>query len=409
MSVAECTIATCRDSFPSLLRTLGGQPLAFFDGPDGTQVPQPVIAAVTDYYTTCNGGCNGKFITSQESDRLIHETRTALAAFLGARSWREISLGANLTSMAFSLSRAMARELMDGDEIVITQLDHEANRGPWLALTEQGVVVKEVNMLPGGTLDPEDMARKINPRTRLVAIGHSSSALGTVNDLALARKLSGQVGAWLVVDAAHAAPHFPLDVEALDADFLLCSAGKFYGPQAGVLYCRPGLLNQLRPSRLRTQEAKAPFRFETGAQNHAALAGVLAGLKWLAGLSGGATLQARLRSTMAAVAERERHLADRVQEQLRGIPGVSLWGPGSGANRAPTVAITVAGLPAGEVARRLGERGVLVGDGDFHSARAVELLGLEAQGGLVRAGISIYTTVEEVQRLCEGVAAIARD
>jgi cysteine desulfurase family protein (TIGR01976 family) len=408
MSVAECTIATCRESFPSLRRTLSGRPLAFFDGPGGTQVPQPVIAAVSDYYTSCNGGSNGKFITSQESDGLIHETRTALAAFLGARSWREISLGANLTSMAFSLSRAMARELMDGDEIVITQLDHEANRGPWLALTEQGVVVKEVNMLPGGTLDPEDMARKINPRTRLVAIGHSSSALGTVNDLALARKLSGQVGAWLVVDAAHAAPHFSLDVEAMDADFLLCSAGKFYGPQAGVLYCRPGLLNQLRPSRLRTQEAKAPFRFETGAQNHAALAGVLAGLRWLAGLSEGATLRARLRSTMAAVAERERQLANQALEQLRGIAGVSLWGPGPSANRAPTVALTVAGHPAGEVARRLGERGVLVGDGDFHSARAVELLGLEAQGGLVRAGISIYTTAEEVHRLCEGVAAIAR-
>jgi cysteine desulfurase family protein (TIGR01976 family) len=399
----------CRGAFPALSRTLHGKPLAYFDGPGGTQVPQAVMAAITDYYTLCNANTHGQFVTSQESDRILQETREVLAAFLGAPSWREISLGANMTTLAFSLSRALARDLKPGDEVVITQLDHEANRGPWLTLAERGAVLKEVALRPDGTLDPEDMARQIGPRTRLVAIGYSSNALGTVNDLTLARRLSKAVGAYLLIDAVHAAPHFPLDVVALDADFLLCSAYKFYGPHVGVLYTRPGLLERLATDRLRTQEPEAPFRLETGTQNHAALAGVRAAVLFLANLSAGPTLRERLVRTMTTLAEREHALAKSYHDRVKALPGVTVWGPDFRTrHRAPTVSITVQGVHAEEVARRLGEQGVLVWDGNFYAARAIEVLGLEAQGGVVRAGISMYTTEEEVQRLLDGLEAIAK-
>ncbi len=401
--------AASRGLFPALRRELHGKPLAYFDGPGGTQVPQPVIDAVSDYYTRCNANTHGQFVTSLESDHLLQETREALAAFLGAPSWRAISLGANMTTLAFSLSRALGRALKPEDEVVVTQLDHEANRGPWLSLAERGAIVKEVALRPDGTLDPEDMARKITSRTRLVALGYSSNALGTVNDLALARKLSKEVGAWLVVDAVHAAPHFPLDVVALDADFLLCSAYKFYGPHVGILYSRPGLLEQLHTDRLRTQDPEAPFRIETGTLNHAALAGVRAAVHFLAGFSEGSTLRERILRTMTDLAEREHTLAKGYHDRVRAIPGVTVWGRDfSNRHRAPTVSVTVKGHHPEAVARTLGEQGVLVWDGNFYAARAIEVLGLEEQGGVVRSGISLYTTEEEVQRLLDGLAAIAK-
>ncbi|HYH47782.1 MAG TPA: aminotransferase class V-fold PLP-dependent enzyme, partial [Thermoanaerobaculia bacterium] len=213
-----------------------GRALAFLDGPAGTQVPRPVIAAMARYYETCNANTHGAFATSCESDAIVAGARAAAAALLGAPSPREISFGANMTTLAFALSRALAREMKPGDEVVITQLDHEANRGPWLTLAERGVTVREVALRPDGRLDADDFARQVTARTRLVAVGAASNALGTVNDLAAARELARSVGAWLVVDAVHFAPHFPLDVAALDPDFLLCSAYKFYGPHVGILY-----------------------------------------------------------------------------------------------------------------------------------------------------------------------------
>lgn len=407
MRLDDARVHRLRQDFPALARTQDGRPLAYFDGPGGTQVPRAVIEAVSGYYAAANANCHGRFATSEDSDRILQQTREDLAAFLGAPSWREISLGPNMTSLAFALGRALGRTLAPGDEVVITQLDHEANRGPWLRLAEQGAVVKEAALRPDGTLDPEDLARQIGPRTRLVAVGFASNALGTVNDLALARRLSREAGAWLVVDAVHAAPHFPVDAAALDADFLLCSVYKFYGPHVGVLCSRPGLLDSLDPDRLRTQDQAAPFRLETGTQNHAALAGAGAAVRYLAGLGEGPTLRARLQDAMAAIAERERGLARDYFEAVRRIPGVRAWGPGFGDGpRAPTVSITVAGRTAAEVAGALGARGVAVWDGHFYAARAVEVLGVA--GGLVRAGMSLYTTPEEVQRLLEGISGIAR-
>jgi len=294
-----------------------------------------------------------------------------------------------------------------GDEIVITQLDHEANRGPWLALQERGIVVREVALRPDGTLDADDFARQVTPRTRLVAVVMASNALGTVTDVALARRLARQAGAWLLLDAVHYAAHLPLDVQELDADFLLCSAYKFYGPHVGILYCRPGLLEQLPTERLRTQEEEAPWRFEMGTLNHAALAGVKATVEYLAAWGEGESLRQRLVSAMDGIAAYEHGLGAFYFDAVKRIPGVTVWGPDFSGPRAPTVSITIDGVHAAEAARRLGEKGIQVWDGHFYALRPVEALGLAERGGLIRTGIVMYNTRQEVDRLLEAVAEIA--
>ena len=408
MAFSESDVEACRADFPALARKADGRPLAYLDGPAGTQVPAPVIEAVSAYYRTCNANTHGAFVTSHESDELVHAARESVAAFLGAPSWREVSFGANMTTLNFALSHAIGRELRSGDEVVITELDHEANRGPWLGLAERGAVVREVALLPDGRLDADELRRKVTKKTRLVAIGYASNALGTVNDVALARELSKAVGAWLLVDAVHYAPHFPLDVVALDADFLICSAYKFYGPHVGILYARPGLLDRLRTDRLRTQDAAAPFRAETGTLNHAAIAGVKAAVEYVASWGDGSTPRARLASAMAGIAAHEHGLAAFYWDNVKRLPGVTAWGQDfSSTRRAPTVSITVSGVDPERAAAALGAQGVLVWHGDFYAARAVEVLGLASRGGLLRTGISMYNTRAEVERLLSGVAEIA--
>ncbi len=408
MSFTESDALRARADFPALSRTLAGRPLAYLDGPAGTQVPEAVIEAVSAYYRTSNANTHGQFVTSRESDARILRAREAMAAFLGAPSWRQISFGANMTTLAYALAHAFGRLFEPGDEVVVTQLDHEANRGPWLALAERGVVVREVPLAPDGILEAGGFAARIGPRTRLVAAGLASNALGTVNDLASVRELCREVGAWLLVDAVHYAPHFPLDVATLDPDFLLCSAYKFYGPHVGILYTRPGLLEELHCDRLRTQEAEAPFRIETGTLNHAALAGVAAAVEYLASWGEGSSLRARVVSAMKGISEYEHGVARGYAEAVARIPGVTVRGPSFDSGpRAPTVSITIDGVTPLEAARRLGERGVLVWDGDFYAVRAIEVLGLAERGGVLRTGISLYSTREDVERLIEGVAEVA--
>jgi cysteine desulfurase family protein (TIGR01976 family) len=405
-TAADC--ARSRRDFPSLSRTVDGLPLAFLDGPAGTQVPEPVIAAMADYYRTSNANTHGEFPTSRETDRLLHDTREAVAAFLGAPSGREVSFGQNMTTLNFSLSHALAREMAPGDEIVITQLDHEANRGPWLNLKERGIVIREVALRPDGRLDPEDFARQVTAKTRLVALGLASNALGTVNDAALARRLSKAVGAWLLLDAVHYAAHLPLDVVALDADFLLCSAYKFYGPHVGILYARPGLLDRLRTDKLRVQEDEAPFRIETGTLNHAALVGVKAAVEYIASWGDGGTLRERIVSAMERIAGWEHGLGLHYYDSVRRIPGVTVWGPDFSGPRAPTVSITIDGVLPLAAARALGEKGVQVWDGHFYAPRAIEVLGLAERGGVIRTGLAMYNTAGEIDRLLAGIEALAR-
>ncbi len=405
--MATRNLAECRDDFPALQRSHGGEPFVFLDGPAGTQVPRQVIEAVVAYYTSSNANTHGAFATSRESDAMLWQARTTVAAFVGAEGPSCISFGANMTTLAFSLAHALARELRQGDEVVITQLDHEANRGPWLSLAEGGVVVREVPLRPPGVLDEAALDALVGERTRIIAVGMASNAVGTVNDVAHARALARRVGAWLVLDAVHYAPHFPIDVQALDCDFLLCSAYKFYGPHVGILYARPGLLDRLRTDRLSTQEAAAPYRIETGTLNHAAIAGVKAAVEYIASFGDGDELRTRVRAAMARIGAHEGALARRYYDAVRTLPGVTVWGPDfSGGQRAPTVSITIDGVPAAAAAERLAARGIAVWDGHFYAARAVEALGLAGRGGLLRAGVSMYTRPADIDRLLDGVAAL---
>jgi cysteine desulfurase family protein (TIGR01976 family) len=396
-----------RRDFPALWRIVEGRALTFLDGPAGTQVPEAVIEAISGYYRTSNANMHGEFPTSRASDRLLHETREAVAAFLGAPSWRQVSFGQNMTTLNYALSHALVKMMAPGDEIVITQLDHEANRGPWLALQERGIVVREVALRPDGTLDPDDFVRQVTARTRLVAVVMASNALGTVTDLGPARRLARQAGAWLLLDAVHYAAHLPLDVQELDADFLLCSAYKFYGPHVGILYSRPGLLEQLPTERLRTQEEEAPWRFEMGTLNHAALAGVKAAVEYLSAWGEGETPRQRIVSAMNGIAAYEHGVGAYYYDEVQRIPGVTVWGPDFSGPRAPTVSITIDGVHPNEAARRLGEKGIQVWDGNFYALRPVEALGLAERGGLIRTGIVMYNTRQEVDRLLEAIAGIA--
>ena len=399
--------ARARKDFPALQRARAAGELAFLDGPGGSQVPRCVIEAIEDFYASCNVNTHGNFPPSQEVDRRMQVAREALAAFLGAAGPQCISFGQNMTTLNFSLSSAIGRTLKPGDEVLITQLDHEANRGPWLKLKDQGVVVREVLMTPAGQLDADDMAAKISARTKLLALGASSNALGTVNDLALARRLTREVGALLVLDAVHYAPHFPLDVQALDPDFLLCSAYKFYGPHVGVLYSRPGALDNLPTDRLSVQDPQAPYRIETGTLNHAAIDGARAAVQYLAGWGTGASLRARIVDAMSSIAAYEHELAKGYYEAVRRLPGVRVWGPDfSRRARAPTVSITLDSVTASQAAAALGAQGICVWDGNFYAARAVELLGLEQRGGLLRTGFSLYSTEAESQLLLAALAEL---
>jgi len=395
-----------RQDFPALM---SAPDLAYLDGPGGSQVPRAVVDAIADVYASCNVNTHGNFAPSREIDRRMEAARGAVAAFLGAPSGACISFGHNMTTLTFALSAAIGRTLAQGDEVLITQLDHEANRGPWSALEERGAVVREVRVLDSGELDPADMAAKISPRTKLFALGASSNCLGTVNDLALARRLTRDVGALLVVDAVHYAPHFPIDVQALGADFLLCSAYKFYGPHVGVLYSRPGALDRLPTYRLSVQDPAAPFRIETGTLNHAAINGVRAAIEYIASWGSGASLRERIVSAMTQIAAYEHELATKYFEAVSKMRGVRVWGPdfAAGRARAPTVSITLAQVGADAAAIRLGERGICVWDGNFYAARPAEVLGFTGRGGLLRTGISLYNTRDEIDRLLDALAGLS--
>jgi cysteine desulfurase family protein (TIGR01976 family) len=399
-----------RKDFPALQKSHGGFELAYLDGPGGSQVPTAVVEAIADVYATCNVNTHGNFPPSHEVDRRMLGARETVATFLGAVSADCISFGQNMTTLNYSLSHAIGRTLNggDGDEVLITQLDHEGNRGPWLALEERGIRVQEVRLLESGLLDYEDMAAKITPRTKLFALGASSNALGTVNDIALARRLTNEVGALLVIDAVHYAPHFPLDVTAMDADFLLCSGYKFYGPHVGVLYSKPGALDRLPTDRLTVQEPASPYRIETGTLNHAAIHGLRAAIDYIAGWGTGSTLRERIVDAMTGIGEYEHRLAAEYHDRVRRIRGVRVWGPDFGARaRAPTVSITFDRHTPAEAVAVLGPQGLCVWDGNFYAARPVEVLGLEPRGGLLRTGISMYTTEAEIRRLLSAIEQLS--
>ena len=397
-----------RAHFPALERIHCGQRAAYFDGPGGTQVPRPVAVAMNDYLFHHNANTHWAYPTSEETDELIEQSRQTMADFLNASS-SEIAFGANMTSLTYHLSRALARGYGKDDEIVVTELDHHANVAPWQALAqERQVKVRVARMNPEtGQLDWDDIERLVCDRTRLFAIGAASNALGTINDLKAAVKMARSVGALVFVDAVHFMSHELTDVRAIDCDFLGCSAYKFYGPHIGVLYGKRGLLEAIDFPRLQPAPDYAPERAETGTQNHEGIVGAAAAVDFLASLAEGETRRTRLESAFHSLGERGAALTKQLWEGLSSIKGVKLFGPPPGEPRTPTVSFIVKGHPSIEVSRFLVERGIFASHGDFYAATVVERLGV-ADEGLVRAGAACYTTGEEVARLVEAIREIAR-
>ncbi|HEU4585839.1 MAG TPA: cysteine desulfurase-like protein [Gemmatimonadaceae bacterium] len=396
-------LAAVRERFPALERTVDGVPVAYFDGPGGTQVPREVVDAMADYLYHHNANTHWCYPSSSETDAIIAGAREALADFLNA-SPSEVAFGQNMTSLAFHVSRAIGYGLVAGDEIVVTELDHHANVAPWQTLArERGVTLRTARMVPEtGQLDWEHLEHCIGRRTRLVAIGAASNALGTINDVARAAHLAHDVGARIFVDAVHYAPHELVDVQAMGCDYLACSAYKFHGPHVGVLFVRESLLSALDVPKLAPAPDHAPERLETGTQNHEAIAGAGAAVDFLASLGAGSTRRARLKHAFEALQGHGASLFQKLWSGLCSIDGVKLYGSPPGTARTPTLSFTVRGIPAREVARRLAEIGVFVSHGDFYAATVVERLG-ESRHGLVRAGCACYTTEDEVDRLVSGV------
>jgi len=397
-----------RGHFPALERRHNGHFVAYFDGPGGTQVPRPVVEAMADYLYHHNANTHWAYPTSAETDAAIEESRRTLADFLNAAP-TEIAFGPNMTTLTFHLARALGRQYQLGDEIVVTELDHHANVAPWQALEhERGVTLRMGRMAPEtGQLDWDDLQRKINRHTRLVAVGAASNALGTISDVRRIGQAAHAQGALFFVDAVHYAPHALIDVQEFDCDFLACSAYKFYGPHLGILWGRRHLLQSLDFPRLIPAPQEAPERVETGTQNHEGIVGAAAAVNFLASLGHGATRRECLRHAFHALDAASTRLLAQLWEGLSSIDDVRLYGPPPEAPRTPTISFTVSNVTSTKVAQCLAERGLFLSHGDFYAATVVERLGLLPEG-LVRAGCACYTTEDEVGWLIDSVGSIPR-
>jgi len=406
-TTAALDLGWVRSQFPSLVQTVNGHPATFLDGPGGTQVPERVIDAISDYLKRDNANTGGAYATSRHTDALIAGARSAMADFLGCDP-DEIVFGPNMTSLTFALSRSIGRELGPGDEIVLTHLDHDANVSPWRALEERGVTIRMAEIHEDDcTLDMDDVARKITERTKLVAVGYASNAVGTINDVAEIVRLAHERGAMAYVDAVHYAPHGPIDVRALDCDFLVCSTYKFFGPHMGVLHGKREHLKRLDPFKVRANSNTIPNRWEWGTLNHECIAGITACVDYLADLgrqvkASASTRRAAVLAAYDAIGKHERGLMESLICGLLAIPGLKLYGisdPKRFDRRCPTIAVRIKGHTPLELASQLGERGFFTWDGNYYALNLTERLDVEKDGGFLRIGLAHYNTAEEVERL----------
>ena len=398
------TVEEIRRYFPALKRVHNGFPVAYFDGPGGTQVPTVVVEAMNDYLFNHNANTHWEYPSSNETDAIVDESRRTIAEFLNADA-DEIVFGQNMTSLTFHLSRALGRQFEAGDEIVVTELDHHANSDTWRALAQDREL--KIRVLPmnvaTGQLELDQLPELINERTRLVAIGAASNILGTINDFEKVVTMARGAGALSFVDAVHYAAHELIDVEKIGCDFLGVSAYKFYGPHIGILYGRKELLESLDVPKLRPAPNYSPERLETGTQNHEGIAGAAAAVNFLASLSGGASRRERLIATFGEMHRRQHEMFTAMWDGLSNIRGVTLHGPPPDARRTSTVSFSVEGYKSDEIARRLADQGLFLSDGDFYALSVVEKLG---GAGLVRAGLACYSTIEEVERLLDSIRKI---
>ena len=404
-----------RAQFPSLSQTVAGQPAVFFDGPGGTQVPQRVIDAISNYLKISNANTHGAYATSQRTDAVVADARAAMADFFGCDP-DEVVFGPNMTTLTFAISRSIGRELGPGDEILLTHLDHDANVSPWRALEERGVTIRIVDINEDDcTLNLADLEQKINTRTRVVAVGYASNAVGTINDVKEIIRLAHKKGALAYIDAVHYAPHGPIDVRGLDCDFLACSSYKFFGPHMGILYGKREHLQRLQPYKVRANTNAVPGRWEWGTLNHECIAGITACVDYLADLgrqveSTASTRRAALLAAYSAIQQHERGLAETLISGLLAIPGLKFYGIRDLAKmdqRCPTVAVRIAGKTPLELATKLGDRGFFTWDGNYYALNLSERLNVEKDGGFLRIGLAHYNTSEEVQRFLAALREIA--
>jgi cysteine desulfurase family protein (TIGR01976 family) len=408
--------ANLREQFPGLNHERHGRLPIFFDGPAGTQVPKRVIDAMVHYLTTCNANHGGVFATSRTSDLIIDNAHRAMADLLNAPSPDEIVFGQNMTSLTLHLSRSIARVLRPGDEVMVSRLDHDANVTPWvLAARDTCATVRWIDIHPeDGTLDLDSVRRQLCERTRLVTVGLASNSLGTINDVASIAREAKRAGAWLFADAVHYAPHGPIDVQALDCDFLVCSAYKFFGPHVGVLWGRRELLTELPAYKIRPAPDTVPGRWMTGTQNHEGLAGVVAAVNYLESVGGHFVLSSdpreQLRTAMAAIRAHEQSLSRHLLAGLAERPRFRVWGVPDLRRldeRVPTVAITANDASPQAIAEHLAARQIYVWSGNMYALEATERLGLEATGGVVRLGMVHYNTPQEIDEVLRALDALS--
>ena len=416
VSTKPLDTAWVRAQFPSLKLEVNGRPAAFLDGPAGTQVPQQVMNAILQYFLHANANTCGAFATSQRNDAMIAATRAAMADFLHCDK-DEVVFGQNMTTITFALARAIGRELKAGDEIVVTTLDHDANVAPWRALEEKGVMIRQVDIHQDDcTLDLDDLKRKITSKTKLVAVGYASNAVGTINPVAEITKLAHEAGALMFIDAVHYAPHGLIDVKALDCDFLVCSPYKFFGPHMGTLYGKREHLVRFTPYKVRPAPDSLPDRWETGTQVQELIAGIGAAVDYLAELGrqcdpGAANRRNALAAAYRATHQHETALLSRLIEGLLAIPRLRFFGirdPKRFHERCSTVSVRIGDHHPTETAKFLGERGIFTWDGNYYALNLTERLGVEKTGGLLRIGLVHYNTMEEVERLLSALNEFAK-
>ena len=397
-----------RSQFPALTQAVNGHPAAFLDGPGGTQVPQRVIDAISAYLSRDNANTGGAYATSRHTDAMLRRARTAMADFLHCGA-DEVVFGPNMTTLTYAISRALGRELGPGDEILVTRLDHDANVSPWLAMAEdRGVSVRWAEIHDENcTLDIPDLSSKITERTKLVAVGYASNAVGTINPVKVITRLAHAAGALCYIDAVHYGPHGLIDVAALDCEFLACSTYKFFGPHMGVLFGKREHLRRSRPYKVRPNTNAIPNCWEWGTLNHECIAGIEACVEYIADLGRRSrpdvtTRRAAIEAAYAAIHEHERSLLERMMNGLKTIPRLKIYGitdPARFNDRCSTFAVRIEGHTPLELATKLGERGIFTWDGNYYALNLTERLDVERSGGFLRIGLVHYNTLEEVDRL----------
>lgn len=402
-----------RKSFPALNNKRNGLPIAYLDGPGGYQVPDQVINAMKEYLININANAGASYFTSKKTDEMIENAREAYADFFNCAE-NEVVFGANMTTLNFALSQALIREMSVGDEVIITEIDHEGNRAPWLELQDRGIRVKDVEMdVDSCTLDMDDFKRKLSSNTKVVACNYASNAVGTITDVEQVVNMAHEVGAYTVVDAVHYAAHKPIDVKQLGTDFLLVSAYKFFGPHVGVMYAKRDVLAKLNTLKVKPQKSYPPYKIETGTLNHEGIAGAAEAVDFVAqtgerfsnsfqeNIKNPKSRRAKIVAGLLTFDSYEQELTNFLLKELSDIPTITIYGPPEGVPRTSTVSFTFEGYNSRLVAQYLDRNNLLVWDGDFFATTLVDRLGIQDQGGLVRIGIAPYNTKEELIRVIE--------